>query len=253
MERLIHIYMKYALLIGTLLYSFGSIGQVNNPEFTKLAAKYAGGKYEAVLEGAESLMDNDKHRKKAEPYLWAAMSLLQLSRSEDEKIMVRHKYALKYALKHAGKAANKDKEGDLVSSHQSFFDELKAEGVALALSYRAEDDARKEGYTLKQILEFAPDDSNIRFAKAVANIKLNNYGEAEREINVSLPELTEKFKDLNHQPDPISSPLLKDAVVSYIDHLTENMYTDSARSAVFSARLFFPLDEGINERYQKLK
>jgi len=245
--------MRYFVLIVALLLGSAVFGQVTNPEFTNLAKKYANGKYESVVESAESLMDNDKHKKKPEPYLWASMGFLQLSRSDNPKIKERYKYALKSALKHGGKAAKKDKNGNVIENNQEYFDELKVEGVELAKSYQVDNNARKASYTFKQLLAFAPNDQNIRFAKAISDIRLNNHSEAERGLNVSLPKLTESYKNLEYKPDPTSSTLLKDAVVYYIDYLRENALADSARSVAFSARLFFPLDQEINKRFKELK
>ena len=245
--------MKFILLLTGLFFSFFGFAQVTNPEFTNLAKKYDSGKYESVLESAESLIDNDKHRKKPEPYLWASMSLLQLSRSDDAKTQERYKYGLKNALKHGGKAAKKDKNGNVVANNQTYFDELKVAGVELAKSYLADGNSRKASYTYKQILAFAPSDQNIRFAKAIRDIQLSNHSEAERALRESLPKLTESYKNLEYKPDPTSSPLLREAVVFYIDYLRENAYQDSARSVAFSARLFFPLDKDINQRFNELK
>jgi len=245
--------MKLILLLTGLLFSFSGFAQVNNPEFTNLAKKYSSGKYESVLESAESLIDNDKHKKKPEPYLWASMSLLQLSRSDNPKLQERYKYGLKNALKHAGRAARKDKNGNVISNNQAYFDELKVAGVELAKGYQKDDNSRKASYTYKQILGFASRDQNIRFAKAVTDIRLSNHSEAERGLQESLPKLTESYKNLDYKPDPTSSPLLREAVVFYIDYLRENSLQDSARNVAFSARLFFPLDKEINQRFNELK
>ena len=65
--------------------------------------------------------------------------------------------------------------------------------------------------------------------------------------------MEQNYRDLEYEPDPISSPLLKDAVIFYIDHLVKNSLADSAKTITLSARVFFPLDEEINKRYKELK
>ncbi|MBL4586233.1 MAG: hypothetical protein JKX84_04125 [Flavobacteriales bacterium] len=230
-----------------------AVAQVSNPEFTAVAKKFESGKFGPALESAESLIDNDKHRKKPEPYLWASMCFYEIYISEDEKLNAVYRSALRNALKHAGKAVSKDKNGNLIANNSEYFVTMKKAGVAYAAEYLADDNARKASYTYKQILKFAPDDQNIRFAKAITDIKLNNTFDAERDINVAFPVLEKNYRDLNYQPDPVSSPLLKDAVIYYIDHLVENSFIDSAKSITLSARVFFPLDEEINKRYKELK
>ena len=245
--------MKLLILSFCLLTFHLSVAQVSNPEFDNIAKKFDAGKFESALETAESLMDNDKHRKKPEPYLWASMCFLELSKSDDEKVQDRYKNAVRDALKYGGKAVSKDKNGNIVSENEQYYSDLKKAGVALANDYLAEENVRKAQYTFKQILDFASDDDNVRFAKAITDIKLNSMYEAEKEMKIAFPNLTSAYKDLGHKPDPVSSPLLKDATLYYIDHLVNNNYLDSAKTAVLSARLFFPLDENITKRYNELK
>ncbi|MBI1289357.1 MAG: hypothetical protein GC178_17455 [Flavobacteriales bacterium] len=241
------------LTIACLFLSAPLFAQVSNAEFDNIAKKFEKGSYESALETAESLMDNDKHRKKPEPYLWASMCFYELSKSDDPKIQERFKSAMRDALKYAGKAVSKDKNGDIVSDNQEYFDLMKKEGIAVAQAYEKEEDYRKASYTYKQIQDFAPQDPYVQFAKGVTDIRLSSMYEAEKEIGASFPVLEEKYRDLNYKPDPISSPLLKDAVIYYIDHLTQNNYLDSARTVLLTARVFFPLDEDIKKKLQDLE
>lgn len=242
--------MKHSLLIYVLVVIHASLStaQVINAEFSNVAKKFEKGSYESALETAESLMDNDKYKKDPEPYLWASMCFYELSKSDDPKVQDRFKSAMRDALKYAGKAYGKDKEGTLVSANQDYFDEMKREGIAVALQYQQEENFRKASYTYKQILDFAPNDVFVQFAKGVMDIRLSSMFEAEKDISASFPVLEQNYRDLDYKPDPISSPLLKDAVVYYIDHLTNNNYKDSARTVLLTARVFFPLDEQIKEK-----
>ena len=100
----------------TLVLSFSfffSTAQVKSPEFDKVAKRFEQGKFESALESAEALIDNDKHRKKPEPYLWASMCYFEISKSDDEKLKDRWKNPLRNALKYAGKAVTKDKNGKM--------------------------------------------------------------------------------------------------------------------------------------------
>lgn len=241
------------LVIGCLFSSTLLFAQVNNAEFDNVAKKFEKESYESALETAEALMDNDKHKKKPEPYLWASMCFYQLSKSDDPKVQDRFKSAMRDALKYAGKAVSKDKNGDIVRDNQAYYDLLKKEGVAEAQAYEREENYRKASYTYKQIQDFAPDDPYVQFAKGVTDIRLSSMYEAEKEIQASFPALEEKYRDLDYKPDPISSPLLKDAVVYYIDHLTQNNYLDSARTVLLTARVFFPLDEDIKKKLEDLE
>ena len=245
--------MRLSLLVFLTFLATTVFGQVNNPEFDNVAKKYEKQSWESALEAAESLIDNDKHRKKPEPYLWASMCFYELSKSEDPKIQERYKSALRDALKYAGKAVSKDKNGDIVRDNQEYFDLMRKEGIAYAKAYEKEDDYRKASYTYKQLQDFAPTDPYIQFMKGVTDIRLSSMYEAEREIKASFPTLEENYRNLDYVPDPISSPLLKPAVVYYADHLIGSNYVDSARVVLLSARVFFPLDEEIKEKLQNLR
>lgn len=236
------------LVLNSSLYA-----QVNNAEFDNVAKKYEKGSFESALESAEALMDNDKYRKNPEPYLWASMCFYELSKSDDEKIKERYKSAFRDALKFAGKAVSKDKEGSIVTDNQEYFDLMKKEGIAAARAFEKENDYRKASYTYKQLQDIAPNDAFIQFAKGVTDIRLSSMFEAEREIKASFPILEENYRNLDYKPDPISSPLLKEAVVYYIDHLTEVNYLDSAKTVLLTARVFFPLDEEIKGKLEGLK
>jgi len=244
--------MRFLLLGFLLTFSTSILGQVNNPEFDKIAKKFEKGGWESALESAESLIDNDKYRKQPEPYLWASMCFYEIHQSDDEKLQSRFKSALGDALKYAGKAVSKDKNGDIVQDNQDFFDTMKKEGIAYAQERESEDDFRKVQYTYKQILKFAPNDPYVQFAKGVTDIRMSSMYEAEREIKASFPILTENYRNLEYQPDPISSPLLKPAVVYYIDHLIGSNHADSAKTVLLSARVFFPLDEEIKQKLRDL-
>ena len=81
---------------------------------------------------------------------------------------------------------------------------------------------------------------------------MNNTYEAEKDLAVSMKDLNLKYRDLDYRPDPNSTPLVKDGMIYYLDNLINGEMLDSARNVVFSARLFFPLDEEINFRYEEL-
>lgn len=228
------------------------LGQVNNPEFDNVAKKYDKEAWVSALETAEALIDNDKHRKKPEPYLWASMCFYEISKSEDQKIVNQFKLPIRDALKFAGKAVSKDKNGDILRDNQEYFDLMRKEGIAYAQAFENEGDYRKASYTYKQIQEFAPNDPYIQFVKGVTDIRLSSMYEAEREIKASFPILEASYRNLDYVPDPISSPLLKPAVEYYADYLINNNFGDSARTVLLSARVFFPLDEKIKQKLQDL-
>jgi tetratricopeptide (TPR) repeat protein len=241
------------LLVSTLcLIKFLAISQVKNPEFNNVAKKFEQAKYESVLEMAEALMDNDNHRKKPEPYLWASMCYYEISKSDDEKLLDRWKNPMRNALKYAGKAVAKDKNGNIVENNAEYFALMKEAGISEALEWEKEENYRKSSYAYKQILKFAPEDAIVQFAKGVTDIRLNAFFDAEREIREAFPLIEESFRNLDYEPDPISSPLLKPNVLYYIDHLVENSYADSARKVTMAARVFFPLDEEIKSRLESL-
>lgn len=244
--------MRFLLLGLFLIFSTTIFGQVNNPEFDKIAKRYEKGSFESALEGAEALIDNDKHRKNPEPYLWASMCFYEIHNSDDEKLHERFKSALRDALKYAGKAVSKDKEGSIVANNQEYFDTMKKEGIAFAQAYEQAGDLRKASYTYKQLQSIDPNDSFIQFAKGVMDIRMGSMFEAEREINASFPILKENYRNLDYQPNPISSPLLRSAVLDYAEHLKATNYTDSAKKVLLSARVFFPLDDEIKLKLQDL-
>lgn len=245
--------MRYSLLAVLLSLGCPLFAQVANAEFDNVAKKFEKGAYESALESAEALMENDKHRKKPEPYLWASMCYYQIHLSDDEKMKERVKSPLRNALKYAGKAISKDKNGNLIDSNKAYFDKMKEEGVKEAVQYDAEGDYRKASSTLKQVMSVAPNDPFVQFGKGIMDIKLSSLTEAERELKVALPALEKNFRNLDYEPDPISGVLLKPGVLYYIDHLVESSYQDSAKKVAMSARVFFPLDEEVKQRYQRLE
>ncbi|MCF8459706.1 MAG: hypothetical protein K9G46_03200 [Flavobacteriales bacterium] len=244
--------MRLFSLLLLILLTTAVFGQVNNPEFEVIAKKYEKEAWVSALESAEALIDNDKHRKSPEPYLWASMCFYEISKSEDQKIIDQYKLPMRDALKFAGKAASKDKNGDIVKDNQEYFDLMRKEGIAVAQAYEKEEDYRKASYTYKQLQEFAPNDPYIQFVKGVTDIRLSSMYEAEREIKASFPILEASYRNLDYVPDPISSPLLKPAVEYYADYLINNSFGDSAKTVLLSARVFFPLDENIKKKLQDL-
>lgn len=242
----------FATVLLVFITSLGIRAQVFEPEFENVAKKFEKGSYESALETAESLIDNDKHKKKPEPYLWAAMCFYQIHLSDDEKLKERFKSALRDALKYTGKAVSKDKDGKLVEENAEFFQTMKEEGIKAAQAYEEEEDYRKASYTYKQIQKFAPEDAFVQFAKGIVDIRLNSYFEAEKELLEAFPVIEKNYRNLEYEPDPISSTLLKPGILFYIDHLTENQYLDSAKNVLMAARVFFPLDEEIKGKLQQL-
>jgi len=244
-------------LFRHLLFSLLTVpvvqAQVIDPEFTNVAKRFEKGNFESALETAEALIDNDKHRKKPEPYLWASMCYYEIGRTEDEKLLSRFRNPLKSALKYAAKAVSKDKEGTFIEKNREFLVTLKKAGIEEAMQQEADGDFRKASYTYKQLMKMFPDDPYIRFAKGIVDIRLNSYSEAERNLKKAMPELSGRYRDLDYQPDPVSSPLLRPAMLFYIDHLIENGYTDSARNVTMNARVFFPLDEEIKTRMETVQ
>lgn len=244
--------MRLLLIASFVMNCLPLFSQVVNAEFDKVAKKFEKGTYESALESAEALMENDKHRKNPEPYLWASMCYYQIYLSDDDKMKERVKSPLKNALKYAGKAVSKDKNGNLTDANRTYFETMKNAGVQEAVRQGSEGDFRKAAYTYKQIMDFAPEDPFIQFAKGVNDIKMSSAFEAEKALSEAMPDLVEKYRDLDYEPDPISSTLLKPNMLFYIDYLAENAYLDSARKVTMSARVFFPLDEDIKQRLQQL-
>lgn len=244
--------MRLTIIIISLLISQVLWAQVKNAEFDAITKKFEKGSFVSALETAEALIDNDKHRKKPEPYLWASMCFYELSKSEDPKIQEQYKNAMRDALKYAGKAVSKDKNSNIVDDNSEFFSTMKKEGIAAAQAYEKEGDYRKASYTYKQIMDFAPNDPFVRFVKGVTDIRLSSLYEAEKEISVSFAELEVNYRNLDYKPDPISSPLLKEALLYYVDHLVGLNYLDSARNVLHSSRVIFPLNEEIKTKLQEL-
>lgn len=245
--------MRLLLSIALLMLALPLRAQVVNAALDKLAEKFAKADYEWVLKKADGMMTNDKTKKDPEPFMWAAMCHFELYRSEDENVQDLNRSGLRDALRLAARAAAKDRDGTFIAAQQVFLNELKKEGIALASAHLAEDDARKAGHIYKQILTFDPDDDNIRFAKAISDLKMNNTAEAERLIAEALPRIEASYRDLSFRPDPVSSPLLRDAVMYYIDHLAMYDMRDSAREAAFVGRIIFPLDEDFKFKAESLK
>lgn len=235
-----------------ILWSGSLVAQVANPKHTSIAEKFDAGKIESALGKAEKLMDNDKTKKDPEAYLWASMCYLELSHSEDPKIQDYYKNAFKNAQKYASKAVSKDKEGNFIRENWDYIKRLKEESFDLAKEQLAEGDYRKANYTFKQLNRIDPQDDNVLFLKGVMALRLNNQVEAERTISESMVNLNTKYRDLDYQPDPKSSSLVQKEIIYYLDQLINTEQLDSARKVVFSARLFFPLDDDVNKRYEDL-
>lgn len=245
--------MRLLPVIGLLLLHLTASGQVVDAALDKLASKFHQADFVWVLKKAEALMDDDKAKKDPEPFMWAAMCYFELHRSEDPKLSDTYRNGLREALKLAAKSASKDKDGTFIAKQTEFLNELKKEGIAIAQAHAAEQDYRKASHVYKQVMSFNPEDDNVRFAKAVIDLRMNNVAEAEKLIAQSLPRIEASYRDLSFKPDPVSSPLLRDAVIYYIDHLAMNNLRDSARYAAFVGRIIFPLDEDIKFKAESLK
>lgn len=247
-------FFRASLLFAALVLASTGVAQaqVTNPEFTKLSDKYADEKYETVLAKAEDLIENDKHKKKSEPYLWASMCYYQLSLSDDQKIQDYYKNALKDAQRYAAKAALKNEPEGFMRENWDFIKTLKDASLAQAAGFIEEGDTRKANYVFKTLAKIDPEDSNVLFMKGVTYLQMNNSYEAEKDLAESMKSLNAKYRDLDYRPDPTSTPLVKDGMIFYLDNLINGEMLDSARNVVFSARLFFPLDEEVNFRYEEL-
>lgn len=242
---------SFTLMMLTCLF-LTTNAQVANPEHDNLVDRFEAGKIESVLMKAEKLMDNDKYKKTPEPYLWASICYLELHRSEDSKIQAYYKNALKNAQKYAAKAVSKDKEGNFIRENWEFIEDLKKESLVLANEQLANEDYRKANYTFKQLVKIDPNDDNALFLKGMMELRLNNGNEASRSISKAMTGLNQKYRDLDYQPDKQSAPMVQDQIIYYLDQLINTEQLDSARKVVFSARLFFPLDEAVNKRYEDL-
>jgi hypothetical protein len=245
--------MRNLLLIGLLFSNAVCSAQTSDPFYEKLLAKHRQGDHVAVLKKAEGLMEDDKTKKDPDPYLLAAMCHLSLYRSDDPKLKESNKGGVREALKLAAKAASKDKEGALLAQHPEFLNDLRKEGVTLASVHVADADYRKANGIFKQILAFAPQDDNVRMAKAVTDIRMNYAPEGERLMAEALPRLDSAYRDLAYVPDPISAPLLRDAFLYCIDHLKMTGQIEAAKNAAFVARIIYPLDEDIKFKAESLK
>ncbi len=245
--------MRVLLSIALVLASAVSWAQTSDPFYEKLLAKHRQGDHVAVLKKAEGLMEDDKAKKDPDPYLIAAMCHLALYRADDAKLKESHKGGLREALKYTAKAASKDKEGTLLAQHSEFLNDLRKEGIALASVHVAEADYRKANGIYKQILAFAPQDDNVRMAKAVTDIRMNYAAEGEKLFAEALPRLDSAYRDLAYVPDPISASLLRDAFLYCIDHLKMSGQLEAAQNAAFVARIIYPLDEDIKFKAESLK
>ncbi len=232
--------------------AFTGSAQVVNAEHETLVEKFEDGKIENVLMKAEKLMDKDEFKNTPEPYLWASMCYLELHRSEDQKIQAYYKNALKDAQKYAVKAVDKDKEGNFIRENWEFIEDLKNESLSLASTQMEEEDYRKANYTFKQLARMDPADDNALFLKGAMELRLNNEYEAARNISQAMAGLNEKYRDLDYEPDKNSARLVQKEIIFYLDQLINTEQLDSAKKVVFSARLFFPLDENVNRRYEEL-
>lgn len=227
--------------------------QVNNPKYDKVAKRFEKGKFESALESAEALMDNDKHRKHPEPYLWASMCYYEIFKGDDESVKERVKSPMRNALKYAGKAVSKDRDGSFIAKNEEYIQKMKEEGIVVARAFEEEEDYRKASYTYKQLMKIDPQDPFLAFYKGIVDIRMNSYYEAEKAISESFPKLEKNYSNLDYVPDPITAPPLKENVLFYLNHLTENALKDSAKQVAGMARVFFPLDEEIKALYTNLQ
>lgn len=205
------------------------------------------GKYEDVSYVAEETFIY-KDRKNSENYLWASMAWLELSYSEDPKIIEYYKdKPLKNALKHAGKFAKYD-DGTLKSQNMEFLDRLKTEALAEAKKLMDEEDYRKATYIYRYLVDAFPDDEGILFLRGVADAYNRNSFDAERNITASMAEMKENAT----RPDEITKKALVDGFVMYSDYLYNNQYADSARVVLDFAKDYLPSESAITEQLSKL-
>jgi hypothetical protein len=245
--------MRNLLTIPALLISTAICAQVVNGTQDKLEVKYAVGDYEWVFKKAEGLMSDDKFKKDPEPFLWAAMCQFQFHLLDDEKLKVKYPKGLSEALKLTAKAASKDKDGTFMPEQKDFVDDLKQEAVSAVTEHLAAKDFRKANAILKQLLVFISDDDNIAMVKGYTDLRLGNTAEGERLMAEAMPRLDASYRDLAYKPDPVSTPLLREALVFYIGHLKDSGQRQQAREASLSGRIIFPLDEEVKGLAEGLK
>lgn len=241
----------YSLFILALPLSLSA--QVVNSTLDKFDARYAVGDYEWVFKKAEGLMNDDKFKKSPEPFLWAAMCQLQFHLLDDEKLRTKYPKGLAEALKLTAKASSKDKDGTFMPEQKDFVDDLKQEAVSAVTEHLAAKDFRKANAILKQLLVFISDDDNIAMVKGYTDLRLGNTAEGERLMAEAMPRLDASYRDLAYKPDPVSTPLLREALVFYIGHLKDSGQRQQAREASFSGRIIFPLDEEVKGLAEGLK
>jgi len=247
--------MKINLLTFSIcLILFGSQmkAQVVGGSYEKLAKLYNEGKYENCLYKADGYTYREENSKDAEPYLYIAMSLYQLSLSNDEEIKEDYPDAIKQAIKYTTRFAAKDKEDGLYTVNIEFVNKMK----------QAQKDIIKEDF------------NTSKYSKAIASAKiydkLNRIEDQQVALFIALSELlsdnsqgTNDYNDASTKiktdlkaskfaEDKIIKGLIVDAFMKYTEVLVKKNKTEEAKKIIAFAKDMYPSDGYIKVQYNLL-
>lgn len=241
-------------LIGIFI-TLASQAQVVGYKYEKLYKIFIDQRYETCLFKAEDLVLKEKTKKDPEPYLWMSMCFYEISQlPEQEEFYVN---ALRYAFQMAAKCKKKDKEKLYYEQNMNYIKKLKKTGIEKAEAYYKNKKYRRASSTYNYVLKIGPDES-IRYTRGVCDVLARNLSTGMLNIKLAMKNIRKGDKS-----DPLSNPLMINALITFSDYLYQQsvtadtsetkMYLDSANATILFAKEVFPGNSKINVQHTKLR
>lgn len=235
------------ILLGSQLKA-----QVIGGTYEKLAKLYNEGKYENCLYKADGYTYREENSKDAEPYLYIAMSLYQISLSTDEEIQEDYPDAIKQAIKYTGRFASKDKEDALYTVNIEFVNKMKQ-----AQKDEIKEEFNNAKYSKAIIAAKAYDNMNREEDQQVAlfialNELLSDNSQGQNHYNDASTKIKADLKANKFKEDKILKSLLVDAFMKYTEVLVKKNKTEDAKKVIAFAKEIYPSDGYIKVQYNLL-
>ena len=231
--------MRYfAAFILFFLYISPTL-QAQEKEYEDLWVLYIDEDYEKLEKKAVSLTENDKTRKEAMPYLFAAMANYEMSK--DEKYAEAYPKAFKDACKYAARWRKKDKEGVYVYDNKDFISELRESAMEEAEGYLEDGSYSKAKSYYKYMTEFGPEDPGSWLVYALVQKKLNDFGGNQESLGLFEETMANVSK-----LDKVSMRLLKYALIRYSEDLYREGKKSDAKAMMSKGKDHFADDKEFN-------
>ncbi|TXC77135.1 hypothetical protein [Luteibaculum oceani] len=226
---------KLVLLLLLGLISVANIqAQDEKKEYFDLLMLYLDADYEKLLKKAEKYMDNDKTRKDALPYLYAAMGYFDIK--DNEELSEVYKNPLRESLKLATKFVRYDRTNAYAEEGDDFIAKLRAEIKNEAIFELKEGKDSRAQYYFKQLLRLDENDYSVIYMQlqlAAREGDTYTQNEMQAEFNRMIENVTDWSKEASDKKN-----FLEYAMLEHADYLKEKGRTDAALKVVTQLEKF---------------